>query len=70
MDEIILKRELEHKPYIRTPLEELRYEFCRCYQHWIATKDDEYMRWSERESIWYDYCQARDKWVLATKGCY
>lgn len=54
-------------PYIRTVVEQLRYEFCRTYVLWVETRDSNLYRNYEKEQIWDEYCEARDAWMLAPR---
>jgi hypothetical protein len=47
---------------IRSPYEQLRYEFCESYKRWRKLSNEN--AWAyEVDSAWIEYCESRDKWL-------
>lgn len=51
-------------PYLRTRLEELKYEFRLAYLKWVDSMDNGLYRAYEREEFWDTYCDVRDRLLL------
>lgn len=54
-------------PVFRTKSDELRFNFIRAYNAWIAEKAKQNAFYSAIEAAWNNYCYHRDAWIFGVE---